>query len=550
MKTKLNTLIRVNRSTSRIPAWIFFILLANLFFNCSSVNAQSNTNSELTEERAKRALETSDKAYEKALEAEKIAIEAQSSSQLATQLSNERFVSIRDLLYILSIVMGVFLIITSLYEFNRRKIEQARYDEFMQRQKQFDAIQIELGKKSVESFDESFKSQVDSISKLGSIIALVEKTFENQSKASEDIVDLSNQVANFNKIFEKQKNFNILQFNHLYNDLLPFTKMSRMEWTWITHEEQIHIERALSRFETLDELILNDMESPERIPHTCYLLGIGAFYRNDVITAINYLKKAIKKYDELGGFNSLKNTEYHFPYIFSHHFLGIIEKNWWDNTIPLDVNTQKAKEYLNKAKILLEGREGELLTPVTYAEVLSYIEAERQSARDELDRCLKELQKLKKRDSNQNSLESRIYLYYGNLDYLDNKFENAYKFYEQAIKSNINNYYAWFSKGILAQKLKIDSYSDDFKKGLEFLHKSSALSKPEITIHVTLLAWASIASSQIHDRYEDDYKIKFETAINRIHRVGSRIPLFFGPVSKHLLKHEELLREVGEHVNT
>lgn len=528
-------------------SYFFLIYLSLLFILFDCAFAQSSNADEVTKianERANRALETSEKAFEKALDAEKVAQEALSNSQIATVLSNERFTTIRDLLYILSIVMGIFLIITSLYEFNRRKIEQTRYNELMERQKQFDNIQIQLGQKSVDKFDLSFQSQVDSISKLGSIIALVEKTFENQSKASGELVGLIKDVEKLRGIIENQKLFNIAQFDKLYSDLLPFTKLSRMEWAWITREEQIHIERALSRFETIDEMTLNEIKEREKLPHTCYLLGVGAFYRNDIITALNYLRKAIEKYDELGGFNNIKNTEHHFPYAFSHHFLGILEKSWWHDAVSLDVNKQKAKEYLEKAKIMLETKEGEFLTPVTYAEVLTYIEAERENARQQLQICLNELQKVEKKDKNQKSLISRIFLYLGNIDYLNNDLDSAYEFYKRAINNNEDNFYAWFSKGSLSQELEKNDFTSDYKTGLELLNKSSALTKPEITTHVTLLAWAVIATVGIHDKNEEDYKIQFKTSINRVRRVGSRIPLFFGPISKQLVNHEKLFQEV------
>jgi len=351
----------------------------------------------------------------------------------------------------------------------------------------------------------------------------------------------------FNKlhnIIEKQKLFQIAQFDKLYSDLIPFTKLSRMEWVWITREEQIHSERALSRFETIDEMILGEIKEKEKVPHTCYLLGVGAFYRNDIITALNYLQKAIEKYDELGGLSNIKNTKHHFPYAFSHHFLGILEKNWWHDAVSLDVNKQKAKEYLEKAKTMLEAKEGEFLTPVTYAEVLTYIESERENARHQLQMCLDELQKVEKKDENQKSLTSRILLYLGNIDYLNNDLDSAYESYERAIDFKKDNFYAWFSKGYLAQELKKNDFTSDYETGLELLNKSSALTKPEITTHITLLAWAVIASAGIRDKNEEDYKIQFKTSINRVRRVGSRIPLFFGPISKQLVDHEKLSQEV------
>ena len=543
------TKFNLNKNLLPYPSSSIFIAILNLcfffiLFDCALAKSSTDEVMTIANDRANRAIETSEKAFQKALDADKVAQEALSKSQIATELSNDRFATIRDLLYMLSVFMGIFLIITSLYEFNRRKIEQTRYDELMERQKKFDDIQIQLGHKSIDTFDESFKSQVDSVSKLGSIIALVEKTFENQSKASGEIIGLTNKVSILNDIIDKQKLFNITQFDKLYSDLLPFVNLSRMEWAWISPEEQIHIERALSRFEIIDEIILNEIKEREKVPHACYLLGVGAFYRNDIITALNYLNKAIEKYDELGGFSNLKNTKHHFPYAFANHFLGILEKNWWYDVVSLDVNKQKAKDYLEKAKTMLESKEGELLTPVTYAEVLTYIEAERGNAEQQLKICLNKLQKVVNKDKNQKSLTSRIFLYLGNIDYLNNNLDNAYKLYQQAKDSNEENLYAWFSKGSIAQELKTTDFNNDYEKGLELLNKSSSLSKPEITTHLTLLAWAVIASAGIHDKNEDDIKNQFKTSINRVRRIGSRIPLFFGPVSKQLVTHEKLLQEV------
>ena len=91
-------------------SYFFLIHLSLLFILFDCAFAQSSNADELTKianERANRALETSEKAFEKALDAEKVAQEALSNSQIATVLSNERFTTIRDLLYILSIVMGI-----------------------------------------------------------------------------------------------------------------------------------------------------------------------------------------------------------------------------------------------------------------------------------------------------------------------------------------------------------------------------------------------------------------------------------------------------------
>ncbi|MEK7727304.1 MAG: hypothetical protein AAB354_02760 [candidate division KSB1 bacterium] len=494
-------------------------------------------------ELAQHAVERAEASQTIAQRAEAAAQEAMVASKNALELSDRRFEAIQFLLYIMTGITGAFVVITSVFETVRRRTEQSRFEQLLRRQDKIDTVQFDLGQKVLGKFDESFQSQIDSISKLGSVVDLVSKTFEIQNRASAEQIALIKKVEELTNIVTKQREAYLHQFDKVHEDLMSFNNLSRMAWTKIGLEEQNLITRAQLKFETIDEFVLSDVPQHERVPHVCYLLGISTFYRNDIITSLDYFRRAIKLYDELGDNEERKTSQHHYPYAFSHHYLGVIEKSWWDKAIPLDLNKQKAKQYLERASEMLGGKEGEILTPLTLAEVLSYIPGERALARDHIMRCVADIGKREGGgglDLNQYALLSRAHLLLGNLDYFEACWEAALDNYALSTQKVENYFYGYFSQAQVAQKLGRPEAIAVYREGLRALQASAALDKPELTTRGTLLAWSAIAAHSTNDPRKNEYLSLFKTFIHQVRQVGNRIPLFFCPITKLPVTHQEL----------
>lgn len=461
--------------------------------------------------------------------------------EYTSEISSQQYEWSKELLTWVSGYVAVFLILISFYEVFTRERNRKQ--------------QSEVHEKNIEALG----SQIENLSKVGELINLITSSFDLQHKAYEQQASWKDEIDK-NK---RRKHLRLTKFKKLYDDLQPFTKMSRLEWPSISHEQQLQIQESIGRFERIDDDlgIEEEFETDLKVPHTCYLLGVGAFYRNDINTALNYFQRSISLYDLHGsGFDNLKSTEHRFPYIYNHHFLGLIEKNWHRENVPLEANIEKSKASFERVHKWLADKEGELLTPITYAEVLSYMPGERTMSKGVLESAIKKMEILKNGgktfsknnvnnlDKNQIALLSRAYLILGNLAFLNKHDDDAAEMYAKAIDLMDSNYYAWFSKAMISSKLNKKDWEAEYASGLERMNKAGVINKPEITTRGTILAWAVIASYKIDAPQKYEYHSSFNELIEKSRPIGERKPMFFCPISKMLEEHSELKKSVESEI--
>ena len=146
---RIITVFSQNLISSHSNKLIFsgFVLFTCIFLISfpTAAEAEEDNSGIIALERVNQAKELSMRAIEHAEKAQEIATsaitagnEAMSTSKNAAELSDKRFSTVRDLLYIISVFAGGFVVISTILEIQRRKIEQIRFQQFVDRQDCYD----------------------------------------------------------------------------------------------------------------------------------------------------------------------------------------------------------------------------------------------------------------------------------------------------------------------------------------------------------------------------------------------------------------------------
>jgi len=413
------------------------------------------------------------------------------------------------------------------------------------RDSSFGQQQLQLGENVLSRSGDMLGRQIDGIEKLGGVIELVKKTFEMQLTRVGDVEKLLQRlgetdevVASFTKHFREQ-------YRHVRELMFTFRHHSRVDWTRLTDHEVAVASRALTVFETIPNSVLNSLLKEDggknrfELAQVYQLLGVGAFYTNDVDAAARYLELGLEIYG-----TDDAPAESLFPQAFCSHFLGLVEKNWCHVDRPLEANLAAARKHFEEAARRQRTREGEFLTPVTLAEVLSYSEQTWADARTLLQDILDRFDRVKSKqvlDENQQMLLGRTLLLMGNLDFAATHHEEALLWYTKAHEHNGRNPYAILSMAQATDQTQPEVRIERFRSGLSSLENSGALTKRENTARLLAVAWATIAASEIADEsMQRKYTREMELATAFVRPVGGRAPLFFCPVTKKLVGFEQL----------
>jgi len=392
---------------------------------------------------------------------------------------------------------------------------------------------------------EAIRGEITNIDKINSVIGLIETVYEKQQKREEELVyvkttlkELGDKLSGVTGHFDKQ-------YKEVAYSILAFENLSRLDWTQLNSNEANKANRARAIFEILPETALRDNESKRPLQHgrMLQLLGVSAYYANDVESALKYLEKAKKI------FTSDCPKEYLYPYAFCLHFLGIIDKNWKHTSRNIGSSLKGAYDFLKEADDLLKHETDEFLTPLTYGEVCSYLSSYKQEAVDKIDNIITKLEerKSKKRlDDNQSALLTRAYLIRGNIYYNKGDWEFSTRLYDKAI-AHSKNHFAYLSKALVTSDKK--RRKQQFQEALIFLERSDALKKAEVTVRLTSIAWALIASHEVGDKEKiKKYTDELEKVGKNIRTVENRDPLFFSPLSKSPVVYDNLKQAVSEHM--
>jgi tetratricopeptide (TPR) repeat protein len=388
--------------------------------------------------------------------------------------------------------------------------------------------------------------QISTMANLGEVINLVQRVFNLQIEKEEDQKKRRKDFNLMREILDQVNDHFKNQYNEVNKCMQTFLKHSRMQWTLLTNMEIDLARRARTTIDSIPNYILKRIgeasESHYSLGRNYQLLGVSAFYDNEIDIAERYLEKAKELLDDT------TPPEFHFNRAFCHHFLGAIDKSWLHEECSLEANLIKSRDNLQIACDLLANNEDEFLTPLTLVEVLSYQENGREKAQEQLDMLLQKLNLLKREDnlnSNQSNLLVRAYLIRGNIEFLKSNNKGAIKYYDEAIKHKKNNHFAILSKALCIPKNQKSERMDYFRHGLELLESGGALEKNEIVTRLTAVAWGIIAGRELNN----DDKIKkylqnIEAGKRVIRPVAKRTPIFFSPLTKKLMTKENFFESL------
>jgi hypothetical protein len=528
-----------------------------------------------------------DKFRDLAIEAARNADKASEKANSAIDAANRRFDAVEKIVYLFSAMASVFLIAVAVAEFLRRKAEQERFDIILRRQDRFDEMtaaaatqqsrlvdnQISLGESVLLRSDEVLQRQIDTMIKMGDVIKLVEEIFDSRMKQEQGRETLQKELADIKKKLEQDaKNAQAQLHDLVITPALALADLRRSDWPTLSEEERNAAATARMTFRNTSAEVLDEAIKDKRlvIAQVHYVLGVSAYYSNDISEALRLLHAARKLYE---GVEGELPAEHRRPAAFSYYYLGLIEKNWWRTGRPIEENFRDARHFLEEADRRHKAND-EFLTPLTLIEVESYIDGERFSAMSRLEVVSKNFKELDEKNllDIHRSLRQRAYLLRGNLNLFQREASAARAAFSAASiwwfavddsgkktetmdpkrKDALRqNAFALLSIGEMSRSPSANEAVSpngaaraDLQQGLRLLINARALDKPELTTRGSNLAWAAIASHLISDEHRAEYAAKFFQAMARARKVGDRIPLFFDPISKMLITAESLVAAV------
>lgn len=408
-----------------------------------------------------------------------------------------------------------------------------------ERQAEFATQQKEIGNKVSLHTDKMLDEQLANVSKLGEVINLVKNVFtfqlDKETKQQEllkNLDSLQRTVAELTKGFERQ-------YEEACESILKLEKVKAMNWSGLSPEDLSTAARARNIYDALLEVIKKSQEqkNPYRHARMLQLMGITAYYANDIESAFRFLTESDETYKRNPG-----SSEHAIPRAYTKHFLGVAAKSWHHTEAAF---LGEALKYLIDAYETFKADEGQFLTPVTLAEVYSYLDTEQSKASEMLINLQQRLEAKPKLDPNQNALLVRCYLLLGNIAIRAGRLEDARRFYGQAKSKDPQNPFAELS--LLHSSEKSSRSPENWKHGLELLERSQALAKRETTTRMTVLVWACVSAYKAGEHLrQQEYQKDFDNMSKGVRDDSDRKPFSFSPLSKKLVKFKELQAELQE----
>jgi len=306
---------------------------------------------------------------------------------------------------------------------------------------------------------------------------------------------------------------------------------------------------ALRLYQSVDDFIKEERSEKEASRHAMLLqrLGVFAYYADhNYEGAISYLTDAIKFFGE-----QVVDDQFKPAQAWARHFLGVLKKNWPLRIEPTGTSLRQAQELLAAAEAYLTVDSGQFLTPLTHAEVLSYLPNQQRLADEKTSKIIELLETLSRNqnaDSIQMGLLPRAYLLRGNIAHMQGNQSAACNLFLKAGEVANANPYAWLS---LAEATSdADNAKPYWAKGLALLSRPPAADKPETYTRVLVFTWGILASHALgdNDSYKD-YRAAFDEIGLLIEKEGKYTPLFFSPTTKNLVLFDELRKQLAERLS-
>jgi len=384
--------------------------------------------------------------------------------------------------------------------------------------------------------------QFAAVQNVNSVIEVVQQTLAFRLQQERSVAEAFQEITRIKNERERIKEQKVTQAHAI---LEHFKKMSRMQFAALTDEQYKRGTRLKGLVNDLDDLLEeHDSEDMGDLLYTCGIIG---YYDNDVIEAKTYLDRAARCRASDHEGELITNDSYRNKFAFIHYFRALIHKNWGD--------LSEAQHEIEQSVKLLETQESEFLTPVTKAEILSYIVGDEMRCRIELEKLVERINALeaslknggKELNTNQLRLHNRMLVIWGNTYFQGNSFKEALDKYNMAVELNSNDYYALASAaqcfGALGNNDSAEKY---YRQSLDAIERSGDFRKKRERITRAVIAvTASNAAKYCGDsKYREQYAQDARELLSGNLTVDGMSPKFFSPATKRLVSATELLNEL------
>lgn len=415
----------------------------------------------------------------------------------------------------------------------------------MGQQASFGGLQL----KAAQAAAEGSYQQFDPVKNVGEVIQVIKDTLAFRLQEEARVVET---IQKIERIEEERKRIRKQKYDSAIGVLDQFKKMNRMQFAALAPEQYKRGIKLQGLVNELDD-VLNEEQFKEKdfqvagsLQYTC---GVIAYYDNDVVEARARLDRAAecRAKDHEGELKT--NEEYRLRFAFVHYFRALIQKNWG--------SINDALSEIGESARLLANRPSELLTPVTKAEIGSYVVGQEEGTKAELEELLRKISELESSlknsgedlNGNQKRLRNRVLLLLGNVYFVSRDFENALGRYAEAQKFNSNDYYALASTAQCNHALgNVSAAADEFRACLDAIERSGDFRRKRERITLAGIAvLAAVAAKGCGDdgRYEQYARDARDMLAGNLD-VDGMSPKFFSPSTKRLVSSAELLKEMEQ----
>ncbi len=549
----------------KVSLLLFVTVLFTIFLPETRAVAQDQPTAAPTSQPAKKAepLQTAATPTSPTLEQRTSLLEERLN--LALALKDEKIQQIQDrvegmykLIQFAVLLTTVVLAFFSIRDFLFRSKEAQRQrgideivKETMKLQNTIVGQQVSFGGLQLKAAETAATSekQFDPVKNVGEVINVVQQTLAfrlEQEKIFADTIKEIQHIKEERERIRRQKYESAVGINDY------FKTMNRMQFAALAPEQYKRGIKLQGLVNELDDYLNekefreNDFQLGGSLQYTC---GVIAYYDNDVVEAKMRFDLAAKYLAKDHEAELQTNDEYRFRFAFLHYFRALIQKNWGE--------LSEALHEIELSTKFLANKPGELLSPVTKAEIRSYILGEEKRTQTECQALLSKISQLddalknsgKKLDTNQMRLRNRTLLLLGNMYFVNQDFQNALGRYSEALQFSPNDYYALASAAQCHRPLGDDrSAEDKFRACLDAIERSGDLRRKRERITLAGIAvLGAITAKGCGDnaRYEQYARDARDMLAGNLD-VDGMSPKFFSPSTKRLVSPADLLKEMEE----
>jgi hypothetical protein len=397
------------------------------------------------------------------------------------------------------------------------------------------AQQLEMGALGLTRFDSMLANQSKNIEALGHVLEVIARASDIRLKREEGHEQFEAMMKSLRTGAERR-------YVQARDEAERLKDVKAAQWPMLPLDRRQVAIGALRAYQSVDDFVKEEHRKNENETgrHASLLqrLGVFAYYADhDYEGAIAYLGESIRLFSERP-----VDDQFRLAQAWAQHFLGVLKKNWPLSDETPGTSLLQAQELLAEAERHLTMELGQFLTPLTHAEVLSYIRGQQQAADSKaatIVRLLEERRSRGEADKIQMSILPRAYLLRGNIALMLGDRQASCAFFAKSSEVSDLSPYPWLS--LAEATVDVDVAKAHWEKGLSLLPKPPATDKPETSTRVLVFAWGILASHAVGDsRSQGTYQTAFDEIGSVIEKDGKYTPLFFSPISKTLVSFDEL----------